>query len=397
MTSLLDSTAHFSDRCARLGLTAGFVAALGAAGVDSLSRLAFIVGQPGQPIQNQDVDDFIQRSLGRAGTIAEASSLKRLTFEAHTYLVATLRQQVDHSEDSQPRRVAFAERTQRMEALRAELRGIDIRGELEPAHGLLDKTCKMFDDNTIRWLEPSTCISRSMEVQGATKARELTLEKGALILKSDDKQTCSTDSEIKLHYAFTRRAVALAFARIMTFQQHSAWETFLFESLHREVPPGYTKASLAQVVSCDKAAWSRLATLNCQVREDANGNFPLGEGLLALRLDPAIALYLAPLARPVQTAQPASSNRAAPYQAPAHKPQKGKGKSGGKGKSPPMPAELRGKYHKTANNEPICFAYNMAAGCSHSSTVKPGERCPKGMHVCAEPRCQQHHSLLQHK
>ena len=89
MTSLLDSTAHFSDRCARLGLTAGFVAALGAAGVDSLSRLAFIVGQPGQPIQNQDVDDFIQRSLGRAGTIAGASSLKRLTFEAHTYLVAT--------------------------------------------------------------------------------------------------------------------------------------------------------------------------------------------------------------------------------------------------------------------------------------------------------------------
>ena len=43
MTSLLDSTAHFTNRCARLGLTAGFVAALGAAGVDSLSRLAFIL------------------------------------------------------------------------------------------------------------------------------------------------------------------------------------------------------------------------------------------------------------------------------------------------------------------------------------------------------------------
>ena len=192
-------------------------------------------------------------------------------------------------------------------------------------------------------LEPSTCVSRSMEVQGTTKARELTLEKGALILKSDDKMSCPADSEIKLHYAFTRRAVALAFARIMTFQQHSAWETFLFESLHREVPPGYTRASLSQVVSCDKAAWARLATLNCQVREDDQGNFPLGEALLALRTDPSIALYLAPLAKPVQAVQSSSSARVSPYQ-PSTKPQKGKGKSAGKG-----------KYYKTASNDPICL------------------------------------------
>lgn len=399
MTSLLDSTAHFSDRCGRLGLTPAFVNALAVAGVDSLTKIAFVLGQPGQPILNQDVDDFLQRTLGRAGTLAESSAVKRLTFEAHTYLVASLRQQVDQSEDSQPRRVAFAERTQRMEALRLELRGIEISGELEPAHSLLDKTCKMFEDNSIKWLEPSTCISRSMEVQGTSKSRELTLEKGALILKQDEKATCSTDSEIKLHYAFTRRALAFAFARVMTYQQHCAWETFLFESLHREVPPGYAKANLSQVVSCDKAAWARLATLNVPVRGDANGRFPLGEALLQLRLDPAIALYLAPLAKPVQTHVTHGGNRAAPYNSPAPKAGtgKGKGKTAGKGKAPPMPAELRGKYHKTAANEPICFAYNSAAGCSHSNTVKAGERCPKGMHVCAEPRCQQPHSLQQHK
>eukprot|EP00435_Cladocopium_sp_Y103_P066865 s116_g29.t1 len=238
-----------------------------------------------------------------------------------------------------------------------------------------------------------------MEVQGTSKSRELTLEKGSLVLKNDDKMVCSTDSEIKLHYAFTRRAVALAFARIMTFQQHSAWETFLFESLHREVPPGYAKANLSQVVSCDKAAWARLATLNVAVREAADGTFPLGEGLLNLRTDPAISLYLAPLAKPVHTTSTSSTQRPGPYQPPAHRPQggKGKGKSGGKSKAPPMPAELRGKYHKTASNEPICFAFNTASGCSHSSTTKPGERCPKGLHVCAEPKCQQPHSLVQHQ
>ena len=171
MTSLLDSTAHFHERCTRLGLTPCFVTAIKTAGVNCLSRLAFVIGQPGQPIQNQDVEDFIVRALGRASTIAESSSVKRLTFEAHTYLVATLRQQVDSSEDSQPRKVAFAERTQRMENLRAELRGIQISGEMEPAHALLDKACKMFDDNSIKWLEPSTCVSRSME--GSARCNEI--------------------------------------------------------------------------------------------------------------------------------------------------------------------------------------------------------------------------------
>ena len=118
----------------------------------------------------------------------------------------------------------FAERTQRMDRLRQELRGLDISGELEPAHVLLDKCCAMFDSNSVKWLEPSVCISRSMEVQGNPKSRELTLEKGSLILKQDDKMTCATDSEIKLHYAFNRRAVALAFARVMSFQQYCAWE-----------------------------------------------------------------------------------------------------------------------------------------------------------------------------
>ena len=151
-----------------------FVAALAAAQVDNLSKLAFVIGQPGQPIQNQDVIDFLGRALGRVPTLAETSALKRLGFEAHTYLVATLRQQIDQGDDTQPRKVAFAERTQRMERLRQDLRGIEIAGKLEPSHGLLDKCCAMFASNCVKWLEPSVCVSRSTEVQGTPKSRELT-------------------------------------------------------------------------------------------------------------------------------------------------------------------------------------------------------------------------------
>lgn len=241
-------------------------------------------------------------------------------------------------------------------------------------------------------LEPLICISRALEVQGATKSRELTLEKGALILKHDDKLTCSTDSEIKLHYAFTRRAIAFAFARVLSYEQHCLWTTFLFEALHREVPPQYQKANLSQVVSCDKAAWARLASLNVSTREVAGGTFPLGIALLNLRFDPSITLFLAPLAKLPPTVASFAS-RPGPYQEPSQPKGKGKGKGGGKQKAPPMP----GKYHRTAKNEPICFAFHTPAGCQHPASVKPGEKCPKGLHVCADPRCQQAQSLQQHK
>ena len=41
--------------------------------------------------------------------LAEISPLKKLGFEAHTYLVVILRQQIIQSNETQPRKVAYAE------------------------------------------------------------------------------------------------------------------------------------------------------------------------------------------------------------------------------------------------------------------------------------------------
>lgn len=64
-------------------------------------------------------------------------------------------------------------------------------------------------------------------------------------------------------------------------------------------------------------------------------------------------------------------------------------------RAPAVPQELRGKWHKTPTGDRICFAFNCKSGCS-DAIVKPGERCAKGFHVCAKPRCQKAHSLEQH-
>ena len=155
-----------------------------------------------------------------------------------SYLVASIRQSVEQTDETAPRKVPHAERTTRMEELRTSLRGVSISGELEPAHVLLDRACSIFDLNSVKFLDPASCVSRAAEVLGTSKNKELILESGSLVLKEPDKLVASTDSEIKVYYAFVRRALALTFARVMSFEQHGLWEAFLFESLHRDPPQG---------------------------------------------------------------------------------------------------------------------------------------------------------------
>ena len=68
-------------------------------------------------------------------------------------------------------------------------------------------------------------------------------------------------------------------------------------------------------------------------------------------------------------------------------------KRGGKAKrGPRMPPELVGMAYMTDRDEPICFAYNLD-GCDKADS---GERCPRGLHVCARPGCFKAHSQKDH-
>ena len=403
MSSLVDSTAQFESQLHETGLGAPLVAALKTHGVRTLAQLAFTVGQPGQPIADASIEALIQASIGRAPTLNETSILKRVAFEAQTYLTATLRQAVDRTDDA-PRKIPMAERSTRMEAIRANLGGLNISGELEPAHSVLDKMCGMYEANSLKYMDFASCISRPFEIQNVTaKNKELTLERGSLVLKATDGPQAATDSEIKAHYAFVRRGVAFQFAKLMSYNQHAQWEAFLFEALHREPPPHFSRPSLAQLLQCDKAAFTRLGTVLSSIKQRDDGSFPLGVALLDLRSDPHIALHLMPTARSSSSSQhgPAPKDSAArpqPYQHGAYggRPKgSGKGKKGGGKPSPPIPQELRGKWHRTGTGEPICFGFNCKSGCPEKH-VKPGQKCSKGLHICAEPRCGGEHSLQQH-
>ena len=224
MASIVDSEAHFEQRLQELGLSDAVMSSLKTGGIKCLSRLAFSLGQPNQPIANDEVATFLRGLTGRDPTIQENSAIKRLAFEAQTYVVAVLRQGLEQHEEGAPRKVSHAERTTRMAALQASLSGVFITGELDPAHVLLDKATAMFDQNVVKYLEPAACISRAFEIQGRKETKELSLEKGSLVLKNQsDKLMSATDTELKMHYAMQRRALAMQFAGLMSFAQHNEW------------------------------------------------------------------------------------------------------------------------------------------------------------------------------
>ena len=150
---------------------------------------------------------------------------------------------------------------------------------------------------------------------------------------SEDRLNYPTDSEIKLHYAMVRRGLAFEFSKLMSFSQHSQWEKFLFEAVHRETPPGFSRPSLAQIVQCDKAAFSRLGSAMSSIRQKADGTYPLGEELLKLRSDPHIALYLMPAAKSSQASSPTTSTQGPRVQPYSTGGGANKDKGGGKSKS----------------------------------------------------------------
>ena len=115
MSTLVDSEAHFEGRLRELSLTSAAITAIKNHGVSTLSQLAFAVGQPGQPLVDAVIDGFLQGALGRAPALNEAAAIKRAAFEAQTYLIATLRQNVERGDET-PHKIAFAERASRMEA-----------------------------------------------------------------------------------------------------------------------------------------------------------------------------------------------------------------------------------------------------------------------------------------
>jgi len=409
MTSIVDSEAQFELRMGQVKLPQSLQDALKDAGVCTISALAYAHGQPGQPINPDEFQNWV-RQLDPSATIGGVAALKRLLFESQTQLLAILKEQVMNPEPSIAPKVAPAERESRLTNLKNRLVGVLIEGHSEPSHALLDLATQLYDQNVLRFIPLEKCYSRLTELAHNNKPqlKLLEVEASKVVLRDKDNEfETGIQSSYQALEAFKRRGLALDFANVMSFTCHDKYVQLLFAHLNRDPPSGYSRCSVSQLLAADRASWSHLIEKNVKPRPDAAGvlqlDTQLEESLKSYEV--SFALLPLPLKQPVKTTAAQPSGPSAKPQPPVQtkggrkglnrfKPYGSKGKGKSKMKSDQrVPREIRaaGGTASTPDGEPICFDFSLKK-CKEPVT---DGRCRKGYHMCCI--CYGQHCMMDHK
>ena len=397
--SFTESRAAFVKRALEVGLAQAEVDHLVAAHIDTLSKLAFVLVPPGKVPEDSAVSGLLP-STSNQGSVA---GLKRLLFEAHTLIVSELKQRVEKADDSAPVSLNGAERETRLEAQKLRLGGLSFQGEEEVAHDAYNLVYAMIQKDDLVWLSPEKFGTRRSEISAKKQGKELIIDGSGLAIKEKQTNTvCSLASDLELVMALRRRALAFDLLGVSTFNTINKYHQALAQRLQEPPPPGYSKVSLQQLIRADRAVFLRASELTTTLKRSAGGQLPLDNILSTILLDPSVAYHLLPL--PVSSSSGAESSKegkrpgsdASAAQQGAKLQRLGK-KSGGSGANKKtnfaVPKELVGKLHQTPKGHRLCWSFNLPCGCADA---KPGGKCARGLHLCAEPGCLKPHSLQQH-
>ena len=390
MSLLIESTAQFRARANEIGLSAPVRDALIGSGLDTMSKLAFWVNQPGTSVDDAAITNATNGVVGGPVTVGDLAAIKRLHFESQAFTLQALKNSIDGpdgpgSDVMVPKKIPLAEKESRLNDIRARLTGISISGPLEPATSLLEHTMHQHETKTIKYLPPEKCYSREHEIKHAKPSRSLQVEGGTIAMKDGTSIPSETVfTSLQFQQALTRRAIAYDFAQLMSFDTSRRYCDMLLKHLNREPPPGYSTTSLSQLIKADQQVWAKLSEAGSDIRRNNAGELPLDRLIITTLESYEISFYLLPM---VASSTNANWN-AAPRQGPYEEFAKGKGKGKLKGKRKSkgehvqtwVPPKLRGGKPTNPAGNPICFNYNLE-GCD---AAQVGSACPRGLHVCCK-------------
>ncbi len=92
--------------------------------------------------------------------------VRRLFFESYTLAAADLRSRLEKREDDQLRKLAQAERAARYTAQTNRLTGLDLVGEVERSHALVDLVFQLVEENQLKYIRWEQCTKRDQELMG---------------------------------------------------------------------------------------------------------------------------------------------------------------------------------------------------------------------------------------
>ena len=183
--AITDSRAAFEAHCGRVDPT-GFVKDLLSRNhITSFSALAFAIGTPQSPPTDDQFRQFGARLNGDVDlTIGMNSALRRLHFEASTMVVAELKSMATEPSGETVRKLPVAEKIARLQDQEARLKGLRIRGELQPSYALVDLISNIKETNNVVWIAPSRWQKRFGDTE-LTEAEVLGIVSGATNTESD--------------------------------------------------------------------------------------------------------------------------------------------------------------------------------------------------------------------
>ncbi|CAE7242441.1 unnamed protein product [Symbiodinium sp. CCMP2592] len=309
-------------------------------GYDTFGKIAFAAASSPQALTDEAIDVWLATVVDPRPSAFQVSVIRRLLFESQSLNIADLRTRVEGQPENTIKKLPTAERIARQEAQQARLKGVVFTVSNQPSHASIDQVTDMLENNSLRYLPMNRWTSRSQELSLAKKDSSIQIDaEGNLKLgtKVPD-PVCDTNGAYALRQAFFRRSLALDLGNLCTFEVMEEWVNTIFELTQRQVPTGYTKVSLSQIVAADKELFIRAANnLEGKLQKPVGATKPLDAELKRLSVSHDITQFLSPLLTPPPPAHPTKRPQDGDDDAPPKKT-KGRGdkgnKGGGKGKTP---------------------------------------------------------------
>ena len=220
--SYSDSTAVFKKRFLEVGLSDENFESFNAEGLNTMGTFAFSCNYAPGAADERPLITLVTQVLGQAPSTKEMACIRRLFSEAHSTIAADIRSKVEASDGASVKKLAPAERSQRLHDQLKKFAGLDIRGNFEPGDSLIDRCVSTYEADRIAYVSWDVCVSRDHEIlTGSKKDTGLTFDSAGhlKLTKKDQVEPCNTSNEMAVRYCLTRRGLALDQANIMCLQE----------------------------------------------------------------------------------------------------------------------------------------------------------------------------------
>ena len=395
-----DSTAVFEQRALHMGLESAVLKLIVDKGYKNMALFAFSCNYSPGASSDKPFLDMLNATLGRDPSATELSILRRLFNESYANVAADIETQVKQTDESVSRKLAPAERAERLRVQQKKLKGLSIRGQYEPADALVDKCCAAYESDRLSYIEWSLCISREYELaNNVKKDTDLSFSSdGTLkIARTSKIEPMQGMSEIQVRYALVRRGLAMDQANVLDYAKHDLLVELLLDVRMQEPPTGYQRVTMKQLETADKKFFVLLGEETRSGIKATQTGRPCDAAFDKVFNCAEFRHLLQP--RMAATSQAVKETPSQSVEQPNKRPKTGaKGKGSGKGKEQAapfqrIPTELLklGAVAATPKGNRLCFGYNLKTCQANVS----GQKCERGFHLCCVRGCFKQHPAVE--